>query len=307
MGPIHAVARHAERQLGLVSLPQARAAGLSRQQVDRLLATGRWIRAGKAVYRIAGTPRTWEQRALAAVLAAGPDAALSHRAAAALWGVPGFKPNRVEVTKPHGTNRRVGRLWVHGSLWLPDRHVTLRGPIPVVTPARMLFDIAGQVSLGKLARAVDNALALNLVKIDAIVRTSEELARRGRPGSANMHIVLDGRGEGYVAPASELEAEFLDLIDAAGLPRPERELTLGDDDRPIGRVEFVYRNVKVLVELDGRRNHTALLDREADHLRDLRFAAGGWTVIRITWQMLMTQRAQVVLALRRALGLLISA
>jgi hypothetical protein len=104
-----------------------------------------------------------------------------------------------------------------------------------------------------------------------------------------MREVLEPRGEGYVAPASELEAQFLDFLDEVGLERPAREVALGDDE-PIGRVEMVYRDKKVLVELDGRRNHTALLDREADALRDMRFTAAGWRVLRVTWAMLMTQR-----------------
>jgi hypothetical protein len=289
VGAIHAVARHAEHQLGLITLPQAITAGLSRSQIDRLLASGRWIRAGRGVYRIAGSPKTWEQTALAHVLAAGSNGALSHLASAAWYAVPGFKRNRIDVTKPHGENRRSGRLWVHGSLWLPERHVATRGPMRIVTPARMLCDIAGQVRPQKLARAVDNCLSLNIVKIDEVIKTFEEWARRGRTGSAAMREVLEPRGEGYVAPASELEAQFLDFLDEVGLERPAREVALGDDE-PIGRVEMVYRDKKVLVELDGRRNHTALLDREADALRDMRFTAAGWRVLRVTWAMLMTQR-----------------
>jgi hypothetical protein len=259
------------------------------------------VPAAPTVYRIAGTPKTWEQRALAEVLAAGPLARLSHRAGAALWVVPGFKPNRIEITKPHGANRRVGRIEIHGSLWLPERHVTMRGPIPVVTPARMLCDIAGQVHPKKLARAVDNCLSLNIVKIDALIRTFEEWARRGRTGSAAMREVLEPRGEGYVAPASELEALFLEFLDEFGLEHPAREVALGDDEEPIGRVEMVYRDKMVLVELDGRRNHTALLDREADALRDMRFTAAGWSVLRITWKMLMTERGYIYRSLLKLL------
>lgn len=301
MADYHRLGALAERQLGLFTRAQAYACGLDRSGLLRMVNGGRSVHMGRGVYRMCGSPRTWEQRALAAVLAAGPLAALSHRAAAALWGVPGFKPNRVEITKPHGVNRRVGRLAIHGSLWLPDRHVTMRGPIPVVTPARMLCDVASQVHAQKLARAVDNCLALNLVKIDGLIRTFEEWARRGRTGSAAMREVLEPRGEGYVAPASELEAEFLDFLDEFGLEHPARELALGDEDEPIGRVEMVYRDKLVLVELDGRRNHTALLDREADALRDMRFTAAGWRVLRITWAMLMTQRGYIYRSLVKLL------
>lgn len=300
MGDYHRLGALAERQLGLFTIGQAITCGFDKFAVVRMLGSGRCVHVGKGVYRVCGTPRTWEQRALAAVLAAGPYAALSHRAAAALWTVPGFKPNRVEVTKPHGRNRRSGRLWVHGSLWLPAHHTTMLGPIRVVTPARMLCDIAGQVHEKKLARAVDNCLSLNLVKIDVLIKTFEEWARRGRTGSAAMRDVLEPRGDGYVAPASELEALFLDFLDDVGLRHPAREVALGDDE-PIGRVEMVYRDVKVLVELDGRRNHTALLDREADALRDMRFTAAGWSVLRITWKMLMTQRDYIYRSLVKLL------
>ena len=303
MADYHRLGVLAERQLGLFTRAQAHACGLDRSSLLRMVKAGRSVHVGKGVYRMCGVPRTWEQRALIAVLAAGPGAALSHRAAAALWSVPGFKPNRVEVTKPHGVNRRVARLWIHGSLWLPDRHVTTRGPIPVVTPARMLVDVAGQVHPGKLARAVDNCLSLHLVKIDALITTFEEMARRGRPGIAHLRAILEHRGEGYVAPASEMEAEFIGFLNEYGLPFPDREVTLGDDEAPTGRVEFVYRDAKVLVELDGRRNHTALLDREYDAMRDLKFTAQGWTVIRITWHILMTQRDVLAASLRASLGL----
>jgi hypothetical protein len=302
VGDHHRLGALAERQLGLFTGGQAIRCGFDKFAVLRMVTRGTCVHVGKGVYRLCGAPRTWEQRALASVLAAGPRAALSHRAAAALWGVPGFKPNRIEVTKPHGVNRRVGRLWIHGSLWLPDRHATTRGPITVVTPARMLVDIAGQVHPGKLSRAVDNCLALRLATIHDVIKTFEEMARRGRPGIAALRAVLEHRGEGYVAPASELEAAFIEFLEEYALPFPAREVALGDDDAPVGRVEFVYRGARVLVELDGRRNHTALLDREADHLRDLRFTAAGWTVIRITWQMLMTRRDVLAGSLRAALA-----
>jgi hypothetical protein len=298
----HRLGALAERQLGLFTRAQAYACGLDRSSLLRMVNGGRSVHVGKGVYRMCGSPRTWEQRALAALLAAGPYAALSHRAGAALWDVPGFKPNRIEVTKPHGVNRRVGRLWIHGSLWLPEHHTTMRGPIRVVTPARMLCDIASQVSEKKLARAVDNCVSLHLVTIDALVKTFEEWARRGRTGSAAMREVLEPRGDGYVAPASELEARFLEFLDEVGLPYPAREVALGDEEEPIGRVEMVYREKFVLVELDGRRNHTALLDREADALRDMRFTAAGWSVLRITWRMMMTQRDYIYRSLVKLLA-----
>lgn len=299
--PEEALSIVAERQLGLVTHAQA-LEQLTRAAVRTRLERGRWIRIAPGVYRIAGTPKTWLQTALAHVLSCGPHAGVSHLAAAAAYDVPGFKPRRIEVVKRHGANRRVGRLWVHGSRYLPEHHLRQRGPLVVVSPARMLCEIAPHVSAKRLERAVDNVLSMRLADTLTLTRTYEELHVRGRAGMAKLRPIIDERGEGYVAPASELEAEFVALCREWGVEIPERQFDVGDAESWIGRVDMVWRRRWVIIELDGRRNHTALLDREADALRDARLQAEGWTVLRVTWRMLKTRAAEVMRLVMAALA-----
>jgi hypothetical protein len=135
----------------------------------------------------------------------------------------------------------------------------------------------------------------------ALWRVLDDLAIQGRNGTCAMREVLLARGEGYVAPASDLEADFLALLRRAGLPLPEREVDLGDADQWIGRVEFVYRAERVLIEIDSRLHHSALLDFEHDRERDNKFAADGYRVLRITSLMIREQPREVERIIRRAL------
>lgn len=116
-----------------------------------------------------------------------------------------------------------------------------------------------------------------------------------------MRVLLQTRGSGYVAPASELERTMLELIEDAGLPLPAREIDVGDTDGWVGRVELVYRTAKVLIEVDSRLHHTALDDYEHDRARDNRFVAEGFRVLRFTADQISSHPSVVVTTLRRAL------
>ncbi len=116
-----------------------------------------------------------------------------------------------------------------------------------------------------------------------------------------MRVLLHARGEGYVAPASELERTMLMLIQDAGVPAPAREIDVGDADGWVGRVELVFHAAKVLVEVDSRRHHTALADYERDRARDNRLVAQGFRVLRFTADQIADHPQAVIDTLRRAL------
>jgi hypothetical protein len=164
-----------------------------------------------------------------------------------------------------------------------------------------LFDLCAVVHPRRAERALDNALSRGIVTIPACWRVFADLAERGRKGTALMRELLLARGDGYVAPASELEAALLKLLREAGLPVPAREINIGDSDGWVGRVELVYRNAHVLIEADSRRHHTALMDREADLLRDNRFSSDRWHVLRFTWEQITKRPDYVAKTVRRAL------
>jgi hypothetical protein len=238
---------------------------------------------------------------MAAVLAAGAHACASHRTAASLFGLPGFGLRSIEVTVPYGRRPRLTGIIVYLSGSLPDWHRRVVNGIPTTSLARMLFDLCGSVHPQRAERALDTALARRVVTVPACWRVLADLAEHGRAGTVLMRELLTARGEGYVAPASELEAQLLRVLREAGLPAPAREIDLGDADTWVGRVELVYREARVLIEADSRLYHSSLLDRRADQARDDRFKAIGWKVRRFTWDDVTKNPTYVVRTVRAAL------
>ena len=181
---------------------------------------------------------------------------------------------------------------------LLPHHCTVVDGIPVTNPTRTLFDIIPLVRPERAERAVDNWLAMGLTDTRKLQSLLDEIGERGRPGTALVREFLDDRGEGYVATESELERMFAKFVVAYGLPTPRRQVVLVK-----GRVDFVFDPGLVIAELDGRRNHTALLNREDDMARDARLTAAGHKVIRISYRRLTRDPDGVYADLRDALRL----
>jgi very-short-patch-repair endonuclease len=271
----------AERQHGLFTRVQARGYGVTHKQISARLRGGVWTWRTAHVLAIAGTPVTPHARLLAAVLHVGEGAVASHRSAAALFHIPGFELREVHVTRP------LGRRWdppPYGSLHaMPVRsgEATVVDGIPCTTVPRTLFDLAATERLERrVERAVDNALAMRLTTVEAL----RELvaASKGRPGVRLMRELLADRGADYVPPASELAARFFELIRQAGLPAPVRQVAVGGSELA-GRVDALWRDHKLIAELDSRRHHSARLDAQADARRDVLAARAGYRIQRITW------------------------
>ena len=115
-----------------------------------------------------------------------------------------------------------------------------------------------------------------------------------------MRDILDKRAPGYVATASELETRFVELLEAAGVEVPEKQVNLGGDEW-IGRVDFVDRRARVVFELDGRVGHASELDRKRDRRRDNELMAEGFRVFRFTWEELVARPQWVLAMVRKAL------
>lgn len=294
------IIERAENSHGVITLEQA-AEVAGRDAARSELRSARWSAVGPGVYRILGAPQTWEQRVAALTLAAGPAAAASHRSAAGLLGIPGFARSGVpEVTTPRSRRHRDPSTVVHRWRPFPEHHLTVIEGIVTTRVARTLVDLAGVVHPGRAERAVDSCLGAGMVTVQALHATFRELASRGRKGTAAMRAILDARPDGYVAPESELEARFLALLRSSGLPEPVHQLDTGNQERWIGRVDFAYPSLGVLLELDGRAHHTAPLDRAADRRRDGLLLAAGWRhVERIGWEDVTVHAAELVARLRR--------
>jgi hypothetical protein len=291
------VAARARRQHALITTRQGLDLGLTPKQIQARDGSGQWVGVTRGVHRIGAAPSADRQLLLAHILRGGPGTVASHRAAASLWRIPGFSPHVVEVSKPRGRSQRIAHGRIHGSLWLPERHVTEVEGIPVTTPARTIFDLAGWYHPKRVKRAFENALNMGLVQPLQQAALVAELGKRGRRGTALMRKLCKSHGVDYVAPASELEALLLDVLAETGLPAPDQQVDVGDEEGWIGRVDFLYRKAKLVIEADGVRWHHPDDDRE----RDDSLTAAGWQVIRVTWEQLVNRPGDVAAAIRNLL------
>jgi very-short-patch-repair endonuclease len=277
--PDGAVARMAARQHGVVSIRQLREAGVSDDAARARVRAGRLHRVHRGVYAV-GHPRlSLEGRWMAALLACGSGEAtvvLSHRAAAALWGLlpPADGAVDVSVAGSGGRRRRRG-VRIHRSSTLTADQTTRRRGIPVTTPARTLADLRravianglwGSGSHEEVRRAIRQAEALGLPPGD------ENLGDRTR---------------------SELERRFLRLCRSHGLPAPEVNTRIGRFE-----VDFLWPDRRVIVETDGYRYHRGRVAFEDDRARDLALRALGYDVVRLTHRQLMDEPAAVASVLR---------
>lgn len=271
----------AERQHGVVARAQAHDLGANRHHLRRRTESVAWEVVTSRVLRLVGTRRTFRQRAMAATLDAGPGAAVSHESAAALWRIPGFPAGALHVSRLVGRSAHQSPLAeLHRTCWMPDSHVQRFEGIPVTSPARTIFDLAGVLHPDRTDRALDNALARGLTSMPALHRVTNDLARQGRPGSSLMRRLLAERAGAYVPPESNLEARFHAVAKAAGLDSLVRQCDVGGQEW-VGRVDFLDPDKRLVVEVDSDLHHTSLLDEAADAERDAAMAEAGFTVIRI--------------------------
>lgn len=272
-----AAARVARR--GVVLLDDLRGAGVSEDAAEARVKAGVWCRRASGLYVINAAPKDWRQELLVAQLAAGQHAAVARLAAMACWGVPGFPEGPVDTMNPYGSNHNPGVGYLRQSCALREDHIVVRDGIRVTRPSRTLFDIAPYVSLARLERACSNTIAMRLTSEEALKAIVYELGKRGRPGTTAMRNVLGMRTSGRRAD-SGLELRFLDALAARGVPLPECQIWLGDHDDLIGRVDFYWRGLVSVGEVDSERFHGGPMDIEADEQRDARLRAAGFRVER---------------------------
>lgn len=272
-----------QRQLGLISLQQLRELGHGQNLADARLRFGSWCRVGKGVYRLTAAPVTWEQRALGACMVAGPGAALSHRAAAAVLGLGGMRPGVIEVVVPvrFSPELPAHMAVVHRSRHLDQVDVAKVGVLPVTTPARTVIDLAAQLSPGRLCDMVDEVLCSGMISVVRLRRRMDALLSQGRPGARAMRKAMAPWTPGPL-PGSVSEMRVLRLILAAHLPPPVRQYSIpGPGARSI-RFDLAWPQHRLALEVDGERWHGGPRQLSRDEARDLGAGAAGWEVLRAT-------------------------
>ncbi|HET8757105.1 MAG TPA: type IV toxin-antitoxin system AbiEi family antitoxin domain-containing protein [Solirubrobacteraceae bacterium] len=281
------IADLAGEQHGVVARAQLLRLGLSAQAIDRSVRAGRLHPLHRGVYAVGHQVLTTHGRWMAAVLAAGADAVLSHASAAAAWDLRPIQGGAIHVTIPGDPGRRRRRgIRVHRSGTLTPEQTTVHRGIPVTTPARTIIDLARTLTGRALEQIVDLADQRGLVDF-ADLRAAD---------SASLRAVLS-----HYSPAStrsELEERFLRLCDDHGIPRPQTNARIEGFE-----VDFVWRDARLIVEVDGYAYHRSPGAFESDRERDVTLTVAGWHVLRFTWTQVTRRRGWIATAIRGRLAL----
>ena len=310
--------RRAARRFGLITRSEARALGFTPRMIDYRVKTGRWRRLAPGIYALAGAPETFEQRALAACLASGPGAMVSHRSAGALWGMAGCesakRPDQpIEVVVPHGRGRRHNALaTVHRSRRLTAADRTVRGGLVMTTPARTLIDLAGAlparseshrpavtVSDDLLSEQIDDAIAQQRVTLDRLQRRAAVVCGRGRGGTRRLRAVLVAWSTS-TAFGSPPEVRLQRWMDAEGLGGVAQHPVVVDGDRFV--FDRAWPAVRLGLEVDSYRWHGSPARQRRTSRRTACLRAAGWDVHSITPEQVDRRDPNVVRALRLALA-----
>jgi len=271
------VARVAAEQHGRISFEQLQACGLSDKAIRGRVQRGQLYRVHRAVYAVGHEAPTLHGDFMAAVLAGGEGAVLSHFSAAALWGMLPRQPRDLEVIVTGAKGRAQPGLRVHRARVLDPRDITRHHGIPVTTAARTCLDIASTLSPEALRRPVRQAQAEHRTNVRQI---AELLARTN--GHCGAKRLADLVATGPAPTRSELEDLVLDLLLRGGLPPPDVNKPLIRQGRRIVP-DFRWAAQRLVVEADGAAWHEAKLAREDDAERQAVLEGGGERVIRITW------------------------
>lgn len=285
-------------QHGLVSRDQALAAGMTTSQVDKRLSAGRWVRAARGVYRHAAVAPTPQSALLAVCMA--HDALASHRSAAALHGIDGYKLDRVEVVVPKGRVFRMPGARLHHSTQMDLASPIPRDGIPCTGLRRTVLDLAAVVSRRRLDRTIDAVLRDRLLRRSDLYSVLAIHSRRGRTGCGRLRAALEALGEDPV-PLSEWSRMVAELLVSSGLGSPALEYrVVGRDGSLIAQVDLAYPSVRLAIELDSVRWHFNRASFAADPRRRNAMFLAGWNVLTFTWDDYANRPAALCATVARA-------
>jgi predicted transcriptional regulator of viral defense system len=292
----HDLGRLAAAQNGVVTLEQLEGLGLTEDAVMKQVERGRLHRIHQTVYSL--TPRVMTQRGMfmAAVLACGPGAVLSHRSAAYLWGLVDSWEPPIDVTAPNRRGRSPDGVAAHrdGSLQPIDK--TTRHGVPCTTVARTILDYAGVEPELKVRKAIAQGEILRILdqaKLRSLLRRS-----RRRRGVARLRLILDTIHPQTKRSRSELERLFLEMCAKREVPEPEVNIWLPAPDGERYQADFLWRDQGLIVEADSRRFHDTDSAFVADRKRRQQLELAGWRVSQCAWEEVEREPRRLALTVR---------
>lgn len=285
------IAELAALQHGVVSARQLAALGVSRDAIKHRIAHGRLTRLHRGVYRVGPLGNDFTGL-MAAVLACGPAAVVSHHAAAGLHGLRPEWRGAIDVTVPHGQPRTRPGLRVHRRP-LPEEDRTEAGGIPVTTPARTIRDLAAHATKRDLGRLIEEAQIQRMLDEASLTRAVSQA--RGLRGARALRAAAPRTDPSITR--SEAERRLLELVRRSALPRPHTNARVKGYE-----VDALWRDQRLVVEVDGFAYHGGRAAFERDRRKDADLLAAGHRVLRVTWRQLADEPEAVVARIAAALA-----
>ena len=243
------------------------------------------------MYAVGRPDLTRLARLMAAVLWAGPGAALSHFSAGDLWGIKKYRGHEIHLSLPAVRKPRSRRgVTVHRRGDREARQVTLHWGIPITSPLRTVIDLSSNGNRDDAERLINEADARNLLRADTLRELLEHETGLGVP---LLREILDR--DAFVLTDSELERLFPPLAALAGMPRPESQVYVNG-----WRVDFYFRDPDIVVEAHSLRYHRTQLQQRKDSLRQQAHAAAGTIAVPFLHHQIAHEPEYVVATLRRA-------
>lgn len=261
------------QQHGVVTRRQLLDAGLYGKAIQQRVVNGRLHRIGRGIYVVGRPELTRRGRWIAATLACGPKAVLSHRSAAALWGIGVERKELIEVSLRVLSARERPGIKVYRRPRLEERDVTAFSQIPVTGVVRTMIDCSIELDPAAIERMVNEADARRLIRLDAL--RAELESRPGQWGVGKLRDLIDQRT--FRLTDSELERRFLTLVESAGLPLPETGRWVNGF-----KVDFFWPDLGLVVETDGLTYHRTPAQQMRDRVRDQTHTSAGTAHLRFT-------------------------
>jgi very-short-patch-repair endonuclease len=276
----HRLAELSARHHSVFTLWDAREAGLTHGQIDRRVA-GAWVHVHDGVYRMAGVSPTWKGALLAACWVATPPRAISHRAAAALYEMPGGRSDLIELTCKRWRRARRAGLVVHESRRLDESDIREVDGIPVMRPERVILELAGLRPSSRCIEAVVHAARRKrLITFESTLELFDRHARRGLRGVGVLRAVLDQWDPRQRPTESEMETLLFRVLVDAGYPEPTPQFEITDRfGNFVARADMALPAWKIAIEYDSKQEHSDEFQLARDARRRNRVVAAGWRQI----------------------------
>jgi very-short-patch-repair endonuclease len=259
-------------QHGVIARWQLLDLGFTAAAIRHRLENGRLHPVYRGVYAIGRPQLTREGRWMAAILACGSGAVLSHSSAGALWGLLRKDSSRPQVSVPHANRHRRAELAVHRRNPAALADATTHDRIPVTSPTRTLVDLAATSTPREIEALINQADKLDRIDPEALRAAVDGLSD---PGAPALRLVLDRAT--FTLTDSELERRFLPIARRAGLPKPETQASVNGY-----RVDFYWPELALVVETDGLRYHRTPAQQARDTVRDNAHRVVGLVPVRFT-------------------------